>query len=66
MVLRIVDESEVTLVTAIGELTIHCKISDRLLENVVFVPYSYDGGVCALLARGGAPVAVTMKVAVRA
>jgi formate dehydrogenase major subunit len=62
--LRIADESQVTLVTANGELTMRCKISDRVLEGVAFVPYSYDGGaVCVLLARGGAPVAVTVKVA---
>ena len=65
--LRITDESEVTLVTANGELTIRCKISDRVLEGVAFVPYSYDGGaVCALLGRGGAPIAVTVKFAVTA
>ena len=62
--LRIDDESEVMLVTDHGELTIRCKISDRVLEGVAFVPYSYDGGaVCALLGRGGAPIAVSVKVA---
>ena len=61
--LRIDDESDVTLVTANGELTIRCKISDRVLEGVAFVPYSHDGGaVCGLLGRGGAPVAVSVKV----
>jgi predicted molibdopterin-dependent oxidoreductase YjgC len=62
--LRLDDESEVTLVTAAGELTIRCKISDRVLEGVAFVPYYYDGGaVNTLLGRGGAPVAVSVKVA---
>ena len=62
--LRIGDESEVTLATAHGELAIRCKISDRVLEGVAFVPYSYDGGaVNTLLGRGGAPVAVRVKVA---
>ncbi len=62
--LRIEDESEVMLVTANGELTLRCKISDRVLEGVAFVPYSYDAGaVSTLLVRGGAPVTVTLKVA---
>ncbi len=62
--LRVADDSEVTLVTANGELTIRCKISDRVLEGVAFVPYSFDGGaVCALLGRGGAPIPVSVKVA---
>ena len=34
-----------------------CKISDRVLEGVAFVPLYYDGGaVCGLLGRDGAPV----------
>jgi predicted molibdopterin-dependent oxidoreductase YjgC len=62
--LRIDDESEVTLVTAHGELSIRAKISDRVLEGVAFVPYYYDGGaVNTLLGRSGAPVAVSVKVA---
>ncbi len=36
-----------TLVTANGELTLRCKISDRVLEGVAFVPYYYDGGAVA-------------------
>ena len=56
-----------TLVTDHGELTIRCKISDRTLEGVAFVPYSYDAGaVTSLLGRTGAPVAVAVKVATAA
>jgi predicted molibdopterin-dependent oxidoreductase YjgC len=62
--MRIADEEEVTLSSEHGELTLRCKVSDRVLEGVVFVPSYYDGGaVASLLPRGGATVRV--KVAVR-
>jgi hypothetical protein len=43
---------------------VRCKISQRVLEGVLFLPAYYDGGaVTRLLNRTGAPVAVRVKVA---
>ena len=62
--MRIDDEADVALVTQHGQMTIRCKISSRVLEGVVYVPYYYDGGaVGALLGRSGGPIAVRIKVA---
>jgi predicted molibdopterin-dependent oxidoreductase YjgC len=62
--LRIADEQELTLVTERGELTVRCKVSERVLEGVLFLPAYYDGGaVTRLLDRSGAPVPVRVKVA---
>jgi hypothetical protein len=48
-------------------MTLRCKISDRVLDGVVYVPWYYDGGaVNALLARGGASPSVRIKVAATA
>jgi predicted molibdopterin-dependent oxidoreductase YjgC len=62
--LRISDDDEVTLVTDTGELAVRCKLSQRVLEGVLFLPAYYDGGaVTRLLDRTGAPVPVRVKVA---
>jgi predicted molibdopterin-dependent oxidoreductase YjgC len=61
------DEDEITLETDAGAMTLRCKISDRVLDGVVYVPWYYDGGaVNALLARGGASPSVRIKVAATA
>jgi predicted molibdopterin-dependent oxidoreductase YjgC len=62
--LRINDEDELTLVTDAGELAVRCKISQRVLEGVLFLPAYYDGGaITRFLDRTGAPVPVRVKVA---
>ncbi len=65
--LHVADGDEVTLATANGEVTLPARISPRVLEGVAFVPYYVDGGaVTKLLAPGGAPTAVKLKVAATA
>jgi predicted molibdopterin-dependent oxidoreductase YjgC len=62
--LRIADEQEIALVTDSGELTVRCKISQRVVEGVLFLPAYYDGGaITRLLDRTGAPAAVRVKIA---
>lgn len=63
--LHILEGTVVVLVTEHGELSLKAKLSDRVQEGVVFVPYYFDGGaVCGLLASDGAPIAVQIKVAI--
>ncbi len=63
--LQVLDGNDVVLMTEHGELSLKAKLSDRVQEGVVFVPYYLDGGaVCGLIASDGAPIAVQVKVAV--
>jgi predicted molibdopterin-dependent oxidoreductase YjgC len=62
--LRLSDEDIVTLATERGELELRCKVSYRVREGVLFVPYYYDGGaVTMLLPPTGASVPVKVRVA---
>jgi len=65
--LRVKDGDEVALVTARGELSLRCAVTDRVPEGVAFVPSYHDGGaVMRLLGRDGAPTGVKVKVAATA
>ncbi len=61
--LRLSDDDELTLASDQGELTIRCKISDRVLDGMLFIPQYYDAGaITALLPRTGAPARVRIAV----
>jgi predicted molibdopterin-dependent oxidoreductase YjgC len=61
---RLADGAEVVLVTDSGEITLPVKLSDRVQEGALFIPYYLDGGaVCALFGADGAPASVQIRVA---
>lgn len=65
--MRLSDGDEVTLASDTGELTLHCQVSDRVLEGVVYVPWYYDGGaINAVLPANGASVPVRVRALARA